>query len=180
MRFTRLQFKVATEESEFQQIARLNYLTFVREIPQHPEDDSGSLVDRFHLENRYLIALRDADLVGMLALRGRRPFSLDLKLQDLDRYLPEGRRPCEIRLLSIVPHRRHGLVLHGLLRELVRECDGAGYDLALISASVPRLSFYKNLGFLPFGPRVGASEAEFQPMSMTLQAAQGRLGRYLA
>ncbi len=31
-----LRFKIASGESEFEQIFRLNYKTFVEEIPQHP------------------------------------------------------------------------------------------------------------------------------------------------
>ena len=31
-----IRFKIASEESEFEQIFRLNYKTFVEELPQHP------------------------------------------------------------------------------------------------------------------------------------------------
>ena len=73
-------FKIATEDWEFEQIHRLNYETFVEEIPEHVASASRRLVDRFHDENTYAIGLDNRRLVGMLAIRGRRPFSLDLKL----------------------------------------------------------------------------------------------------
>ena len=114
----RLVFKIASEAAEFEQIFRLNYRTFVEEIPQHPPNPKRQLIDRFHHQNTYLIALEGERLVGMLAVRGRRPFSLDEKLGDIDRYLPAGREVCELRLLSVVPNHRHGGVLRDLLQLL--------------------------------------------------------------
>ena len=87
-----LQFKVATEEWEFEQVHELNYRTFVEEIPQHQASSTPRLVDKFHAENTYLVCLHGNQVVGMVAARGRRPFSLDQKLPDLDSYLPSGRR----------------------------------------------------------------------------------------
>ena len=75
-----LQFKVATEEWEFEQVHELNYRTFVEEIPQHQATSTPRLVDKFHAENTYLVCLCGNQVVGMIAARGRRPFSLDQKL----------------------------------------------------------------------------------------------------
>src|SRR5207253_185916 len=77
-----LVFKTATEDWEFEQIHRLNYKTFAEEIPQHQASPTHRLVDKFHLENTYLISLCGKTLVGMLAVRGSRPFSLDQKLEN--------------------------------------------------------------------------------------------------
>src|SRR5271165_4992513 len=78
-----LVFKSATEDWEFEQIHRLNYRTFVEEIPQHQPSAEQRLVDKFHAQNTYLICLAGRKLVGMLAVRGNRPFSLDQKLPTL-------------------------------------------------------------------------------------------------
>ncbi len=113
-----LVFKLATEDWEFEQIHRLNYRTFVEEIPQHQPSAVPRLVDKFHAENTYLICLSNQKLVGMLAVRGHRPFSLDQKLPGLDSYLPPGRTICEIRLLAIEKKfrgARGGQVLSGIL-----------------------------------------------------------------
>ena len=40
-----LVFKFATEDWEFEQIHRLNYKTFVEEIPQHEASPAHRLVD---------------------------------------------------------------------------------------------------------------------------------------
>ena len=116
-----LTFKVATEEWEFEQIHRLNYETFVVEIRQHEPNQDGLLVDEFHHENTYFICVRGEELMGMVAARDRRPFSLDQKLDHLDKCLPTGKSICEIRLLSIKQEHRRGMVLTGLLITLARQ-----------------------------------------------------------
>src|SRR5258706_9177942 len=96
-----LHFKLADRGVEFEAIHRLNYRTFVEEIPQHSPNAERRLVDRFHAENTYVIGLDGEELVGMVASRCRRPFSLDEKLPDLDRHLPPHRKIVELRLLAV-------------------------------------------------------------------------------
>ena len=167
-----LTFKAATEDWEFEQIHRLNYKTFVEEIPQHQASASQRLVDKFHTENTYLICLCNQKLAGMLAVRGSRPFSLDQKLPNLDSHLPAGRTICEIRLLAIEKKfrgTRSGQILQGILALLWQHGVEKGYDLAIISGTTRQAKLYQHLGFVPFGPLVGAGEAQFQPMYVTLE-----------
>ena len=167
-----LVFKVATEDWEFEQIHRLNYRTFVEEIPQHQPSAAQRLVDKFHADNIYLICLGNQKLVGMLAVRGQRPFSLDQKVPNLDSYLPPGRTICEIRLLAIEKKfrgARGGQVLSGILALLWQHGVEKGYDLAIISGTTRQTKLYQHLGFVPFGPIVGSGDAQFQPMYVTLE-----------
>src|ERR1051326_9455901 len=98
-----LRFKIAAGESEFEQVFRLNYKTFVEEIPQHPPNAEKRLVDRFHHENTYLIALDGDQLIGMMAARDKRPFSLDEKLGNIDGYLPPGRKAADRQSTRLNP-----------------------------------------------------------------------------
>jgi aspartate aminotransferase-like enzyme len=164
-----LVFKVATEDWEFEQIHRLNYRTFVEEIPQHKQSPTHRLMDKFHAENTYLICLSGEKLAGMLAVRGNRPFSLDQKLDNLDSYLPPGRTTCEIRLLAVEKKFRGAQVLQGILAMLWQHGVEKGYDLAIISGTMRQSKLYHHLGFIPFGPLVGSGEAQFQPMYVTLE-----------
>jgi len=164
-----LRFKIAVEEAEFEQIFRLNYKTFVEEIRQHAPNPEKRLVDRFHHENTYLIGLDGDQLIGMMALRDKRPFSLDEKLGNIDRYLPPGRSICEIRLLAVEPSHRNGMVFQGLLKLLLEYGHQMKYSLAVISGTVRQQKLYKHLGFVPFGPLVGTKDAQFQPMYLTLE-----------
>jgi aspartate aminotransferase-like enzyme/ribosomal protein S18 acetylase RimI-like enzyme len=162
-----LDFKLASTPEELEQIRALSYETFVEEIPQHPVRGDRLHKDRFEDENTYLIGLDQGRLVAMLALRGRRPFSLDQKLEDLDSYLPDHRSPCELRLFSVRPEYRHRRVAARLMDLTQRVFEQRGYDLALISGTTRQTRLYRHLGFEAFGPLVGTPEAHFQPMYLT-------------
>ena len=168
-------FKRASSIEEKEAIYRLNYRTFVEEIPQHAPNVGQMLVDQFDSENTYMIALKEGTLIGMIAVRGNRPFSLDRKLDNLDSYLPAHGKLCEIRLLSVEPGHRNGAVFKGLMYEVLRYADQQGYDLAIISGTVRQLKLYRNMGFVPFGPLVGRGEATFQPMYLTKDTFRARL-----
>jgi aspartate aminotransferase-like enzyme/GNAT superfamily N-acetyltransferase len=172
-------YRVAAEPWEREAIARLNHRTFTQEIPQHTPTDDGRLIDRFDGENTYLAAFAGQALVGMMAVRARRPFSLDLKLTDLDRFLPRHVSACEIRLLVVDPAWRSGRILLGLMEMLDRHCRREGHDLALISGTVRQLRLYRRLGFQSFGPLVGTEAAWFQPMYLTSERADAMARRFL-
>jgi len=167
-----IHYKIADQEAEFLQIHQLNYRTFVQEIPQHAENPSHSLVDRFHAENTYCIAVDGERLVGMLCLRAVRPFSLDEKLSDLDRYLPAGQRVCEIRLLAVEPEYRHTNVFAGLLRLTLATCLARDWSMAVVSATVLQQKLYANMGFVAFADLVGKPGAWYQPMYLSLASAR--------
>ena len=168
-----LVFKVASEPWELEQIHRLNYATFVEEIPQHAQNEQRVLVDRFHDDNTYIICLSGRELLGMVCLRDKRPFSLEQKISDLWSYLPPARNACELRLLAAHPDHRRGRVFPGLARALSEHCLERGYDLALISGTTRQLKLYKHMGFVPFGPLIGTPEAPYQPMYLTPESFHG-------
>jgi aspartate aminotransferase-like enzyme len=163
-----LTFKIASEPAEFEQIHRLNYKTFVEEIPQHPSNERGVLVDRFHDENTYAVCKRGGEVIGMMALRCQRPFSLDQKLGNLDQYLPGHRaKLVEVRLLAAEKDRRGGRVFAGLMATSARYLVRHGYDLAVISGTTRQLRLYRHMGFVAFGPLIGTPGAMYQPMYLT-------------
>lgn len=166
---TPLRFKIATEDHEFEAVHRLNYKTFVEEIPQHASNADQRLVDKFHAENTYAIALHGDRLVGMVCGRTVRPFSLDQKVPNLDSHLPEGRRVVEVRLLSVEKDFRNSSVFSKLVGLLAQHFRDLGFDLAIISGTLRQQKLYKHLGFTPFGPIVGTGDAQFQPMFLTLE-----------
>lgn len=160
-------------------------------IAWHPE---RLLEDKFHAENTYFICCKvddqtqeragggggEADLVGMVACRERRPFSLDAKISDLDSLLPASRRPCEVRLLTIRPGERHSRVFALLMKAVFAHCLRQDYDLGLISGRVLHIPLYEKLGFRPFGPRVGTAEAPYQPMFIDHRTVNRSLGHFTA
>lgn len=170
--------KIARSEEEFHSIAQLNYETFVEEIPQHEADGSGVRVDPFHAQNTYLIVLADTELVGMIALRSDRPFSLDLKIGNVEQYLPDARKLCEIRLMAVRKKYRNGRVFFLMARALSDYCYEKGFDAAVISGTTRQLKLYGQIGFGAIAAPVGGGEAVFVPMATTRrQYAQSVAGR---
>lgn len=161
-----LVYKVADSPDEFRQIHELNYRTFVEEVGQHPPNPEHRRIDRFHDENTYFICLAGSRLIGMACIRDRRPFSLDLKIDNLNELLPAHNNPVEIRLLAIDKDARSPQVFLGIMRMVAEACVAADYDLAVVSALKQKSRLYRHLGFKPFGPVVGKPPALFQPMYM--------------
>lgn len=174
---SQLTFKIASLTSEFEQIHQLNYRTFVEEIPQHPPNTEKKLIDKFHEENLYCICLDGQHLVGMLAVRSNRPFSLDDKVPDLDKWLPPATSLCELRLLSVEPQYRCTYLFAGLLHFAATECIQRGYTLAVASGTLRQTRLYKRMGFIPFAEVVGSSVARYQPMYLTLSSGLSLLER---
>jgi len=161
-------YKIADSATEFEQIHQLNYRTFAEEIPQHEKDTSRKLKDKFHDENTYIICLKDERVIGMIAVRSNRPFSLDGKIGLVENHLPfKAEKIVEIRLLAIEKAYRNGRAFLGLAQALVRYCLKAGYEAALISGTTREQKLYGQLGFQPFASSTGTGEAVFQPMYLT-------------
>lgn len=174
-------YKIAHTLAEFEQIHALNYRTFVEEIPQHERNDSHKLVDKFHDENTYLVCKKDDQLIGMIAVRSKRPFSLDGKIGPVEKQLPmQVENPVEIRLLAIEPAHRNGHAFLGLTQALVQYCLKAGYDAALISGTDREQKLYGQLGFLPFAQLTGTAEAAFQPMYLTKRTFDAGVARRIS
>jgi len=164
----RLVYRRARAAWELDQIRRLNYATFVEEIPQHEPRASRTLTDRFEDENRYYVACRGRRVLGMVAVREARPWSIDAKLEDVDSLLPAGEHFSEVRLLAIAPEHRGGMILEGLLLAIARDAKRRGITGAVISGTTRQIRLYERLGFIPFGPLVGREGAWYQPMYITV------------
>jgi hypothetical protein len=176
-RLGRFEFKRAQTAEEFEQVHRMNYRTFVKEIPQHADDGAGRLVDKFHEWSTYFLALDGPRLIGMLSVHDRRPFSIESRLDDASVLSRPGMRPLEVRLLAIDPDERQGPVLVGLtyvMNQFARETSHTHY---LISAVTDQLPLYEHLGFEPLGPARGKPGAMFVPMIATLGRVDDHMRR---
>ncbi len=167
--------KIATTEAEFDAIATLNYDTFVEEIPQHEPNPTRRLVDKFHEENIYLIVYKNTEIVGMVAFRDVRPFSLDQKLGDVEQHLDEAlcQYLCELRLLAVKKTHRNGRVFTKLATAIYRYSYDKGYSACVISGTVREEKLYTQMGFRQFAPPVGTEEALYLPMVLTREASRG-------
>ena len=161
-------FKRAETSYELEQIHRLNYRTFVGEIPQHADPGNGRLVDKFHEKNTYFIAVRNGQVVGMVSTHDQPPFSVAERMSDPSILALPGTRPLEVRLLAIVPEQRKSTIMVGMLYQFYEYARANGYTHAYISAFEDQLPLYKHLGFEVLGPSVRSGQASFVPMGVTV------------
>jgi aspartate aminotransferase-like enzyme len=170
-------FKRAETDDEFDQIHRLNYRTFVSEIPQHADPGNGRLIDKFHDKNAYFIVLCEGRVVGMVSGHDQPPFSVADRLSDTTLLTQPGTRPLEVRLLAIEPDRRNSTVFFGLMWSLYDHAVEHGYTHLFISGIVERLPLYRRLGLEPIGAAIGHGKASFVPMMLTVGRLPERVQR---
>lgn len=161
-------FKLADEQREFDQIHRLVHRTFVVEIKQHPDAGTGMLVDKFHHKNRYLIAKRDDQICGMVAVHDQPPFSACDAIANPEVVTAFVPQLLEVRLLLVEPQHRHRLVFGGLMWSIHHYATQGGYRYLLISGLKQRQPMYEQLGFRPLGEAVQRGAAQFVPMSLPI------------
>jgi aspartate aminotransferase-like enzyme len=176
-RVGRYVFKRADSADEIEQIHRLNYRTFVQEIPQHADDGQGRLVDKYHDRSTYFVAVHDGRVVGMLSVHDHPPFSIEARLRDPSIIKKRGMRPLEVRLLAIEPGERQSAVIAGVIYAMNAFARANGYTHYLISGVTEQLELYKHIGFEAIGPAVGEARARFVPMMTTLDRVEMQMKR---
>jgi N-acyl-L-homoserine lactone synthetase len=172
-------FKLAESLEEIEQIHRLVYRTFVAEIKQHPDPGDGRLIDKFHHKNRYLVALRDGQVCGMVAVHDQPPFSVAEAIPTPGVLERLGPRLLEVRLLAVEPARRHRRLFGGLLWAVYDYAEQLGYEYLAISGLRERQGMYQRMGFRPLGEPVPRGQAHFVPMLLRLSdlGERGQLTR---
>jgi N-acyl-L-homoserine lactone synthetase len=177
LKFRGYDFKLADASGEIDQIHRLVYRTFVMEIKQHPDPGDGRLVDKFHHKNRYLVAVRQRQVCGMVAVHDQPPFSVADAIPVsgvLEELVP---RLLEVRLLAVEPGLRHRWLFGGLLWGVYDYAQHLGYRYLAISGLRERQGMYERMGFRPLGGPVPRGQAYFVPMLLDLSGLGQRAQR---
>jgi GNAT superfamily N-acetyltransferase len=156
-------FAWAATGADFAALRRLNHDTFASELGQYEESANRELIDRFEGKSRFLLAWREDELAGMIAVHDQPPFSIEQRLcnAELDRF--PGRK-LEVRLLAVRPGERGRMVLAGLLGRVLEHALEAEYRWLLISGLQERKPFYERLGFRAIAPGVRSGQALYVPM----------------
>lgn len=161
-------FREARTVEEIEQLHRLNHRTFADELGQYGRRPDGVLVDRLHESNRYFVALERGNVIGMLSINATPPFSIEKRLPEGVAIEDVAERPCEVRLLAILPEARRGVVLAGLIWKVYTEARREERSHMLISGIAERREMYEALGFRALGPPVADGRASFVPMVLDL------------
>ena len=180
LRLGRYTVKMAETPAELEQVHRLNYRTFVQEIPQHADNGVGTLVDKFHEKNTYILALRDDRLVGMLSAHDQPPFSITSRLPDPNLLFQSNIKPVEVRLLAVEPDERNSPVAIFLVYQLFQWGRECGHTHFVISGVTEQLPLYRHMGFEALGPAVGRPGAEFVPMMASLDRVEAQMQRAMS
>jgi predicted GNAT family N-acyltransferase len=177
-------FSVARSADEIAQIQELLYRTFVVEVPRYEDPGHGYLVDRFHEQNCYYIARREAQVCGVMATHDQPPYSVVDALDDPAKLEAFGPDLVEARVFAIEPHARQGAVFVGLICTAFQHVHSAGHRYIVISGLAARQKMYEHLGFTTLGPAVLRGGDYFVPMVLDLsqlpRSAQQILSRWLA
>ena len=170
-------FLIAESVADLEQIHALNHATFVREIPQHKDPGSGRLIDKFHHKNKYFICRHGAEVVGMLSVHDKPPFSVADRLPNPELLDAPGSRPLEVRLLAVRPDVRSRTVFTGLVWALLKYVTTSGHTHLWISGFEGQIQLYDSLGFEPLGPPVGPAGSRFIPMRVSVAELRRRHAR---
>jgi hypothetical protein len=171
----RYRFKKAETEEEFDYISRLNHTVFAGELEQYPTSASARIVDKFHDKNRYVIALFEDRMIGMISLHDQPPFSVAGKLADPSVLESHGRL-MEVRQLAVESGHRNGVVMAGLMLGVYEYARS--YDSIVISGHVDKAGIYRELGFCDLGPPVESGQAMYVPMAIRVSELAERQARW--
>ena len=163
--------KIAEADAALAAVHRINRRVYAEELGQDPTRADGRLVDRFHGDNTYIIALVDDEVVGMMALTmpGRR-FSLEDA--PIDRALIDAKRAsaAEMRRLAVLPEHRGS----GCFLRILDFCCGylvrRGIRHAFISAIAERAPMYARLGFRQFDAPFRKGPCLYYPMVLSVES----------
>lgn len=162
----RYKFKIADQPEEFEQIFRLNYEIFAKEVGQHKTNEEGRLIDRFHKDNTYIVVKHRKKVVGMVCLTDPRDgqFSILDKMTHPEKIKPYLKNAVEVRLLSLQKeHRNLGISwkVGTMIGQLALD---RGYDYAFLSGISHRRAMYEKFGFKVIDQAKKSGQAEFYPM----------------
>ncbi len=172
-------FKLAETPQEIADIHRLLYRTFVLEIPRYDDPGTDYLVDKYHEQNLYLVAVRRGRVCGMTAVHDQPPFSVAAALDDPNALYRLGPRLLEARIFAVEPRERFGMVFMGLGSLLHEHAKSSGYRHIVITGLASRLRMYERIGFCPLGPSVLRGDEYFVPMTLDLSCVPKRVERDL-
>jgi len=163
-----IDIRPAATPADWEALERLNYATFVEEIPQHPPNEAKRLADP-KLERATMLLAWDADLLaGMISVSWTRPFSMDLKLPNVDELVPPGSRPAEFRLLAVRPPWRRSRLAIRLIGTAGKMAVLAGCTHGIVSAYEGQAKMYEHLGGYVVGPPIGTAAAPYRMMVFPL------------
>ena len=156
------------------------HLVYASKLGQHPETPDGVLTDILDEVNTYLVAKRDDQVVGFVAITppNRRGYSVDKYFAREDMPFRGDEDLYEVRLLTVVKSSRRtrlaALLMYAALRYV--ESHGARVVVAIGRQEVLRL--YERTGLRSHGLRARAGAVTYELMSAGVRELRAHLDQF--
>ena len=173
---SRIRCRVASGEDRAV-IYRLRHEVYARELRQHPENAEARLSDSLDRDNAYVVAAIDGAIAGFVSITPPRNglYSIDKYLRRDQIPFPLDQRTYEIRILTVMPEHRGGIVaallMYGALRWV--EAHGGTRIIAIGRREVREI--YVKAGLQPFAAEFQSGAVAFVPMSGLVPAIRERI-----
>jgi histidinol-phosphate/aromatic aminotransferase/cobyric acid decarboxylase-like protein/GNAT superfamily N-acetyltransferase len=158
-------------------IYNLRHEVYARELRQHPENAEARLSDSLDRDNVYVVATIDDAIAGFVSITPPRNglYSIDKYLRRDEIPFPLDGRTYEIRILTVMPQHRGGIVatllMYGALRWV--EAHGGTRIIAIGRREVREI--YVKAGLQPFASEFQSGAVAFAPMSGLVTAIRERI-----
>jgi histidinol-phosphate/aromatic aminotransferase/cobyric acid decarboxylase-like protein/ribosomal protein S18 acetylase RimI-like enzyme len=158
------------DERDRETIYALRHEVYAQELHQHPENDSGRLTDRLDAVNVYLVAKRDGEIAGFVAITP--PNALGYSV---DKYFARERLPIncdpglyEIRLLTVRSRYRRSSLAWLLMYAALRHVEAVGGRTVIAVGRIEVLGIYKKAGLTRLGLQIQSGAVTYELMTATV------------
>jgi hypothetical protein len=163
---SRVLVKIADRMEEFEQIHRFNHEIFSSEVQQYAAGKKPPFTDIYRFKTRYAIALRNGIICALVAFSETRPFSIDYRIQQLDKYLPAFDHALEIRLISAKPGKRGDALIRKMVSKVAEWhlMQDKENKCILALGNKRQVKIFEELGFVSFYKLIRNDDIWYQPM----------------
>jgi len=159
------------------EIYSLRHEIYARELRQHPENAEERLSDSLDRDNVYVVAAIDDAIAGFVSITPPRNgvYSIDKYLRREEIPFPLDQRTYEIRILTVMPEHRGGIVATLLMYGALRWVEAHGGTRIIAIGRREVRAIYIKAGLQPFGPEFRSGAISFVPMSGLVPAIRERI-----
>jgi len=167
---------MATDEDR-SVIYNLRHEVYARELRQHPENADERLSDSLDRDNVYVVATIDDTIAGFVSITPPRNgvYSIDKYLRRDEIPFPLDARTYEIRILTVMPEHRGGIVAALLMYGALRWVEAHGGTRIIVIGRREVREIYVKAGLHAFGAEFRSGAVAFVPMSGLVPAIRERI-----
>jgi histidinol-phosphate/aromatic aminotransferase/cobyric acid decarboxylase-like protein len=172
----RMKCRIATGEDR-EAIYSLRHDVYARELGQHPENGQARLSDSLDADNVYVVVAIGEAVAGFVSITPPRNgvYSVDKYLRREEIPFAIDRRTYEIRILTVVPEHRGGIVAPLLMYAALRWVEAHGGTRIIAIGRAEVRGMYAGAGLQPYGDEFCSGAVRFVLMSGLVPAIRERI-----